>query len=141
MMKLGKQIGKLPVVSGVCFGFIGNRMLEPYAREAHRLVLEGATKAQVDGVLTGKELSMGVFSMLDLAGVDESYCILGDELYALGRYDQKTGRGFYVYEGRHRQDDHEVTALAERLAGELQIPRTPIDNQENPRPMHLYANQ
>lgn len=145
-MKIAKRIGKLPVVSRVCFGFIGNRMLEPYAREAHRLVLEGATPTQIDKVLTDLDLSMGVFSMLDLAGIDvnflvreanrtaiahdASYCRLGDELYALGRYGQKTGRGFYRYEGRSRQDDYEVVALAERLAGELAIARHPIDDQE-----------
>lgn len=143
---IARRIGKLPVISGVCFGFIGNRMLEPYAREAHRLVLEGATPAQVDRVLTDLDLNMGVFSMLDLAGIDvnflvrdsnrsavahdESYCRLGDELYAMGRYGQKTGRGFYLYEGRNRKDDAEVIALAERLADELEIPRRPMDDQE-----------
>lgn len=143
-LNIARRIGKLAVVSGVCFGFIGNRMLEPYGREAHRLVLEGATPAQVDGVLTGLDLNMGVFSMLDLAGVDvnflvrdsnraafnddPSYYILGDELYALGRFGQKTGRGFYHYEGRKRHDDFEVIALAERLAAELQVKRRPIDN-------------
>ncbi|MDH4608114.1 3-hydroxyacyl-CoA dehydrogenase NAD-binding domain-containing protein [Pseudomonas sp. BN102] len=145
-MKIARRIGKLPVMSGVCFGFIGNRMLEPYAREAHRLVLEGATPAQVDGVLTGLDLNMGVFSMLDLAGIDvnflirdgnraaiahdDSYCRLGEELYAMGRYGQKTGRGFYLYEGRNRKDDPEVVAIAERLATELQLPRRPMDDQE-----------
>jgi len=145
-LKMGRSIGKIPVVSGVCFGFIGNRMLEPYAREAHRLVLEGATPAQVDGVLTGLDLNMGVFTMLDLAGVDvnflvrdanraaiahdDSYCRLGDELYALGRYGQKTGRGFYQYEGRERHNDYEVIALAERLAGELHVTRRPVDDGE-----------
>ncbi|MFD2644584.1 3-hydroxyacyl-CoA dehydrogenase NAD-binding domain-containing protein [Pseudomonas japonica] len=145
-MQIAKRVGKLPVISGVCFGFIGNRMLEPYAREAHRLVLEGATPAQVDKVLTDLDLNMGVFSMLDLAGIDvnflvrdsnraaiahdESYCRLGDELYALDRYGQKTGRGFYRYEGRNRQDDYEVIALAERLAGELRVPRRPIDDSQ-----------
>ncbi|MWV17044.1 3-hydroxyacyl-CoA dehydrogenase [Pseudomonas sp. L-22-4S-12] len=145
-LKIAKRIGKLPVVSGVCFGFIGNRMLEPYAREAHRLVLEGATPAQVDGVLTGLDLNMGVLSMLDLAGIDvnflvrqsnlaatrhdPSYHILGNELYALGRYGQKTGHGFYRYEGRQRQDDYEVVAIAERLAGELQVSRRPVGDQE-----------
>ncbi|MFZ6047078.1 3-hydroxyacyl-CoA dehydrogenase NAD-binding domain-containing protein [Pseudomonas sp. CR3202] len=145
-MNIARRVGKLPVISGVCFGFIGNRMLEPYAREAHRLVLEGATPAQVDGVLTGLDLNMGVFSMLDLAGVDvnflvrdsnraaiahdQSYCRLGDELYAMGRYGQKTGRGFYLYEGRNRKDDAEVIALAERLADELRIPRAPMDDRQ-----------
>ncbi|MEF9897740.1 MAG: 3-hydroxyacyl-CoA dehydrogenase NAD-binding domain-containing protein [Pseudomonas sp.] len=145
-LKMGRTIGKIPVVSGVCFGFIGNRMLEPYAREAHRLVLEGATPAQVDGVLTGLDLNMGVFSMLDLAGIDvnflvrdanraaiahdDSYCRLGDELYSLGRYGQKTARGFYQYEGRERHNDYEVVALSERLAGELHVSRRPIEDAE-----------
>ncbi|MDD2058558.1 3-hydroxyacyl-CoA dehydrogenase NAD-binding domain-containing protein [Pseudomonas sp. GD03860] len=146
VMKLGKRIGKIPVVSGVCFGFIGNRMLEPYNREAHRLVLEGATPAQVDAVLTRLGLNMGVLSMTDLAGVDvnflvrdarreqiahdPSYYTVGDELYTLGRFGQKTGRGFYRYEGRERHEDYEVVALAERLADELQVPRRAIDDQE-----------
>lgn len=145
-MMIAKRIGKLPIVSRVCFGFIGNRMLEPYAREAHRLVLEGATPSQVDGTLTNLDLSMGVFSMLDLAGIDvnflvrdanraaiahdESYCRIGDELYALGRYGQKTGRGFYLYEGRNRKEDYDLVALAERIAGELQITRRSISDQE-----------
>ncbi|ERO64155.1 hypothetical protein P308_02590 [Pseudomonas piscis] len=84
--------------------------------------------------------------MLDLAGIDvnvlvrssnraafahdPSYCRLGDELHALGRNGQKTGRGFYLYEGRNRQDDYEVVALAERLADELQVARRPVANQE-----------
>jgi len=145
-LKLGKQIGKLPVVSGVCYGFIGNRMLEPYAREAHRLLLEGATPAQIDRVLTDLGLAMGVLSMYDLVGIDvgylirtplrevlardPSYCRLADELYALGRYGQKSGRGMYIYEGRERQDDPEVLAMAERLAAELGIQRREIGDQE-----------
>jgi len=145
-LRLSRTIGKLAVVCGVCFGFIGNRMLEPYAREAHRLVLEGAMPAQVDSVLTGLDLNMGVFSMLDLAGIDvnfmvrdanraaidhdPSYCRLGDELYSLGQFGQKTGKGFYRYEGRERHEDYEVVALAERLAGELHVQRRPIDDQE-----------
>ncbi|WPP46539.1 3-hydroxyacyl-CoA dehydrogenase NAD-binding domain-containing protein [Pseudomonas sp. AN-1] len=145
-LKLGKQIGKLPVVSGVCYGFIGNRMLEPYAREAHRLLLEGATPAQVDRVLTDLGLNMGVLSMYDLVGIDVGYLIrtplrealatdpsyyrVADELYALGRYGQKTGRGMYIYEGRERHDDPEVLAMAERLAAELGIQRRVISDQE-----------
>ncbi|WP_371234486.1 3-hydroxyacyl-CoA dehydrogenase NAD-binding domain-containing protein [Pseudomonas sp. QE6] len=138
-MKIAKRIGKLPVISGVCFGFIGNRMLEPYNREAHRLVLEGATPAQVDAVLTSIDMNMGVLSMIDLAGVDvnflvreanraatehdPSYHIVGNELYKLGRFGQKTGRGFYLYEGRERKEDPEVPALAERIAAELGVAR------------------
>ncbi|WP_425317846.1 3-hydroxyacyl-CoA dehydrogenase NAD-binding domain-containing protein [Pseudomonas nitroreducens] len=145
-LKLARRIGKVPVVSRVCFGFIGNRMLEPYNREAHRMVLEGATPAQVDTVLTSLGLNMGVLSMTDLAGIDvtflvrdsnraaiahdPSYFRIGDELNSLGRHGQKTGRGFYLYEGRERKDDYEVVALAERLAGELHVSRRPLEEQE-----------
>ncbi|HEF4762480.1 TPA: enoyl-CoA hydratase/isomerase family protein [Pseudomonas putida] len=145
-LKLGKAIGKIPVVSGVCFGFIGNRMLEPYSREAHRMVLEGATPAQIDQVLTDLGLAMGVMAMHDLAGIDvsflvresrreaiahdPSYCRIADELNALGRFGQKTKRGAYIYEGRERKEDFEVIALAERVAGELHIARRPISNEE-----------
>jgi 3-hydroxyacyl-CoA dehydrogenase len=146
VLDIARHIGKLPVISGVGFGFIGNRMFEPYAREANRLVLEGATPAQVDRVFTDLGLNMGVFSMLDLAGIDmgfllrdsnlasvshdASYCRLGEELHAMGRYGQKSGRGFYLYEGRNRTDDGDVIALAERLADELEISRNPMDDQE-----------
>jgi 3-hydroxyacyl-CoA dehydrogenase len=74
-LKIAKRIGKIPVVSGVCFGFIGNRMLEPYSREAHRLLLEGAIPAQIDTVLTGFGLAMGVIAMHDLAGIDVSFLV------------------------------------------------------------------
>lgn len=142
VLKVVRRIGKLPVICGAGQGSIGERMLEPYAREAHRLVLEGATPAQVDGVLTGLDLNMGVFSMLDLAGIDtsfltrgatphdQSYCRIAQALCALGRHGQKTGRGFYLYEGQSRQEDHEVTALAVQLAGELGVARRAIDDLE-----------
>ena len=145
-LKIAKRIGKIPVVSGVCFGFIGNRMLEPYSREAHRLLLEGATPAQIDKVLTGFGLAMGVMAMHDLAGIDVSflvresrhdviahdpgYCKLADALYALGRFGQKTSHGYYRYEGRERKDDPEVVALAGQIAGELGIQRRVISDQE-----------
>lgn len=158
VLKLGKTIGKIPVVSGVCFGFIGNRMLEPYSREAHRLVLEGATPAQIDQVLTDLGLAMGVMAMHDLAGIDvsflvresrreaiahdPSYCRIADELNALGRFGQKTRRGAYLYEGRERKDDFEVITLAERIAGELDIPRRPISTEEiHQRCLYMLINE
>jgi 3-hydroxyacyl-CoA dehydrogenase len=145
-LKIARRIGKIPVVSGVCFGFIGNRMLEPYSREAHRLLLEGATPAQIDKVMTDLGMAMGVLSMNDLAGIDVGYlvrnsrreviahdtcyCKLSDELYQLGRFGQKSGRGFYIYEGRERKDDPEVVALAQRIAGEHGIQRRVISDEE-----------
>ncbi|MGH8448920.1 3-hydroxyacyl-CoA dehydrogenase NAD-binding domain-containing protein [Pseudomonas sp.] len=146
VMDVARRIGKLPVLTGNGVGSIGNRMLEPYAREAHRLVLEGATPAQVDAVLTSLDLNMGVFSMLDLAGIDvsflmrdanreaishdQSYCCLAEKLYTLGRFGQKTGRGFYLYKGRSRTEDQEVITLAVQLAREHDVSRRCIEDLE-----------
>ncbi len=143
---LAVTIGKQPVVVGVCFGFVGNRMLSPYSREANRLLLEGATPEQVDRVLTEFGLAMGVVSMYDLAGVDVGYLVrqsirdriaqdptfevLGDRLYELGRYGQKTGRGYYRYEGRKQISDPDFIALAEKTAEEFGIERRQIDDRE-----------
>ena len=143
---LAGTIGKQPVVVGVCFGFVGNRMLGPYSREANRLLLEGATPKQVDRVLTGFGLAMGVVSMYDLAGIDVGYLVresirdelsrdptfevLGDRLYELGRYGQKTGRGYYRYEGRQQIEDEAFLELARRTAAEFGIERREIDDRE-----------
>jgi 3-hydroxyacyl-CoA dehydrogenase len=146
-INLAKTIHKVPVVAGVCWGFIGNRILEPYAREAMRLMLEGASPAQIDRVLYDFGLAMGLPSMIDLAGIDvgylvrqgnvqacygrdPSYAIVCDELYKLGRYGQKTGRGMYIYEGRDKKEDPEVVALATRLAKEHGISQREISDQE-----------
>jgi 3-hydroxyacyl-CoA dehydrogenase len=146
VIKMTRKIRKIPVVVGVCFGFVGNRMLEPYMRESMRLLLEGATPAQVDRVMTGFGFAMGVLSVVDLAGNDityqvrqsrreeiardPSYQIISDRLYELGRNGQKTKRGFYIYEGRERIDDPEVVELAEKLASELGIERRVISDEE-----------
>jgi 3-hydroxyacyl-CoA dehydrogenase len=144
--QIARQIGKTPVVVGVGFGFVGNRMMEPYVREAQRLVLEGASPSHVDRVLTEFGMAMGPLAVLDLAGLDvtwrirqsrreliahdASYARLGDELYALGRYGQKTGRGYYRYEGRQKKDDPEVMELALRLSKELDIVQRSISDRE-----------
>ena len=145
-LDLGRKIGKLPVVVGVCFGFVGNRMAEPYVREAQRLLLEGATPAQVDRALTDFGMAMGPLAVIDLAGLDvtfliresrreaiaqdASYAIVGDELYRMGRFGQKTGRGFFIYDGRERRDDPEMVDLAQGLAGRLGIARRTISDDE-----------
>jgi len=145
--KLAKTINKVAVVSGNGWGFIGNRVLEPYAREAARLVLEGASPAQVDKVLTGFGLAMGFLSMIDLAGIDIGYLVrqaevekyyskdpaysaVCDKLAELERYGQKTGRGFYIYEGRDKKEDPEVMALAAELATQHGITQREISDQE-----------
>ena len=145
-LAMAKRIRKQAVVVGVCFGFVGNRMFEPYIRESHRLVLEGATPAQIDRVLCDFGMAMGPLSVSDLAGNDIGYLVresrrdeiahdpgynlIGDRLVELGRHGQKSGRGFYIYEGRDKHDDPEVAALAEGIARELGIVRREISETE-----------
>ena len=134
---LVKELGKVPVVCGVCFGFIGNRMAEPYLREAEALLLEGATPAQIDAVAQSPEwlgMAMGPCRMMDLAGLDigasivaeraaatrllddASYRAMVRALTAQGHLGQKSGRGFYRYEGRNAIELPEITELARSLA-------------------------
>ncbi|MBL8631342.1 MAG: multifunctional fatty acid oxidation complex subunit alpha, partial [Rhodospirillaceae bacterium] len=136
-MSFGKHIGKVAVLSGVCFGFIGNRMFEGYVRESQNLLLEGATPSQVDKALTGYGMAMGPCAVMDLAGVDVSYltregnranlpndpryCLIGDKLYHMGRYGQKTGKGFYSYVNGKPEDDPEVLALIKTEAQRLNV--------------------
>lgn len=124
VLQIAQKIRKLSVVFGVCYDFVGNHMLEPYGREELRLLLEGASPAQVDNALTGFGMKMGVLSMYDMAVVDigflvrearrekiahdPSYQIKGDKLHALGRFGHKTSRGFYIYEGRNQTEVPEV---------------------------------
>jgi len=145
-LAFGKRIRKLPVVVGVCYGFVGNRMLEPYFREGSRLLLEGASPEQVDNVLTEFGMAMGIISVSDLAGIDVSYRVresrrdaiahdptyqvIQDKLFELGRYGQKTGRGSYFYEGREKKSDPEVNGLCEQLAAEHGIKRRQISDRE-----------
>ncbi len=146
-IKTAQRINKVPVVAGVCWGFIGNRVLEPYAREAARLILEGASPAQVDKVLYDFGLAMGLPSMIDLAGIDvgyltrqgnkeafyscdPAYAAICDKLNDLGRFGQKTGRGFYIYEGRDKKEDPEVMALAAELARENGVNQRQISDRE-----------
>ena len=145
-LTFAKRIRKLAVVVGVCFGFVGNRMFEPYFREGSRLLLEGATPEQVDRVLTEFGMAMGIISVADLAGIDVSYRVresrrhkfvldpgyqaIQDRLFELGRYGQKTARGSYFYHGREKKPDPEVVTLCEQLADQLGIERREISDQE-----------
>ena len=134
VMDLARVIGKVAVVSGVCYGFIGNRMAEVYMREAEFLIMEGATPAEVDGAVEGIGMAMGPCRMLDMAGIDvgaktvieyrkagglppdDSYRALVRKMFELGRHGQKTGSGYYRYEGRRPVPDPETTRIAEELA-------------------------
>ena len=127
-MGLAKRIGKVAVLAGVCDGFIGNRMVAAYGAEAQALALEGATPSQVDKAITDWGLAMGPFAMSDLAGIDVGWRIrqerpltneqkmryaVNDKIAELGRFGQKTGRGFYLYAKGERtpKPDPEVEAM------------------------------
>ena len=131
-MAVAKRIGKVGVVSGVCFGFIGNRMLEAYLEEVQAMLLEGATPSDVDGALEAWGLAMGPNAMMDLAGLDVGHRIrqehqISDErrrlyratdaIVGMGRHGQKTGAGYYTYGAdRKRQADPEIEALIRKEA-------------------------
>ncbi|ASK87575.1 3-hydroxyacyl-CoA dehydrogenase NAD-binding domain-containing protein [Sphingorhabdus sp. SMR4y] len=123
-MKLSKKIGKVAAVSGVCPGFIGNRMLSPRQEQANQMIMEGANYWDVDDVLLDFGFPMGPFQMSDLAGVDigwhrdpERIETLRDALCAVGRWGQKVGKGFYDYdEARQRTPSDEVKAIIANFA-------------------------
>ena len=141
VMRLARTIGKIPVVSGVCYGFIGNRMLEGYLREADFLLLEGATPSQIDTAIEKLGLAMGPCRMLDMAGTDvaakvvieqgkaglmpddPSYRAVVRRLFELGRNGQKVGSGYYRYEGRNAIEDPDAIAMFEALASQFGISR------------------
>ncbi len=119
VMAVGKSIGKVSVLSGVCDGFIGNRILKTYRKQAEYMVEDGALPQDVDRVMREFGFAMGPFEVSDLAGLDigwhnrrreddirpkaERYSVLADKLYDLGRYGQKTGAGWYRYESGSRK--------------------------------------
>ena len=121
VMALAKRIKKVAVVSGVCYGFIGNRMLMPRQVEANKLLLEGASPAQIDKVHTDFGMPMGPFQMADLAGVDIGWHRdpnrienVRDALAAEGRWGQKKSAGFYDYDDKRKAS--ESPRVAEILA-------------------------
>jgi len=147
-MALAKKIRKTPVVSGVCYGFIGNRMLGHYAREAQLCVIEGATPEQVDTAMEEWGMAMGPLAVFDLAGLDVGYKArqglpesergdprafrVADALVEMNRLGQKSGAGFYRYdpETRQRASDPDVQALIEREAAQMGVEQREIDSEE-----------
>jgi 3-hydroxyacyl-CoA dehydrogenase len=144
---LGKTLGKVPVVVGVCDGFVGNRMLAKRSREAYFLLEEGALPWQVDKVLHDFGFPMGPFAMGDLAGLDvgwrnrkakldelterERACDILDQLCERGRFGQKTGAGFYKYDDkRQATPDPLVEELVIAHSKRRGIERRPIDDRE-----------
>ncbi len=148
VMALSKRIGKIGVLVGVCDGFVGNRMLAAYLRQANALLLEGALPHEVDKAIYDFGLPMGPFAMGDLAGLDVSWRIrkrrqaegkdnypghaVGDRLCEMGRFGQKTGAGWYRYEAGSRAPipDPLVERLVLEAAGELGIKRRRIETRE-----------
>ena len=147
MMQVAKKIGKTAVVARVCDGFIGNRMLEQYIRQAMFLLEEGASPGQVDRALERFGMAMGPFRMSDLAGNDIGWHIrkrryvekpdvvysrVADRLCELGRFGQKTGSGWYRYAAGVREaiPDPAVDELVAGYRKEIGIvPRTIKDDE------------
>jgi 3-hydroxyacyl-CoA dehydrogenase len=146
-MAVAKRLGKVGVVVGNCRGFVGNRMMFPYMYEAQFLVEEGATPQQVDEALTGFGMAMGIFAVDDMAGLDIAWRVrqelgqfsepgarkplVADRLCEMGRFGQKTGKGWYLY-GTDRKPvaDPDVLTLIERLATEHGIARRTFTSAE-----------
>ena len=150
-LKLARRLGKVGVVVGNCFGFVANRMLAYYMREAYLLLEEGASVEQIDRVLTEFGLPVGPFGMQDIAGIDVGARIrqylasigktraegpqsaIPDRLFDLGRYGQKTGAGWYKYDApgsRNRTPDPLIEQLAQEEASKRGIARRPIADDE-----------
>ncbi len=138
-LALARRIGKIAVVVGVCHGFVGNRMLAARSAENEQLLLEGATPQQIDAAFTDFGWPMGPFAMGDLAGLDIGWrnrralgktAAIADALCEAGRFGQKTGAGFYRYDGRKAEVDPEVTALIEDASRRAGIARRTISSSE-----------
>ena len=144
-MALGKRLGKVSVMAGNCPGFIGNRMLGGYTRQAATMILEGATPAQVDKVIFDFGLAMGPFTMNDMVGLDlgwrarkmmggtnEVTARIPDELCELDRYGQKNGKGYYQYaEGdRTPRPDPEADAVIAKVSEDLGYTRRDFSDDE-----------
>lgn len=137
-MAVGKKIGKVAVVAGVCHGFIGNRMLSTRQQPAMQLLLEGATPAQIDKVHTDFGMPMGPFQMSDLAGLDIGWHrdpsrveTIRDALCAAGRFGQKNAKGFYDYdEKRVGTPSDEALAIIEEFRATSNLPKRDISDQE-----------
>ncbi|MBV8109255.1 MAG: enoyl-CoA hydratase/isomerase family protein [Hyphomicrobiales bacterium] len=140
-VQIAPKLGKVPVAVGVCYGFVGNRMLAARGKQVERLLLEGALPQDIDAAITGFGFRMGPCAMGDLAGLDIGWRIrkatgarapVADALCEAGRLGQKTGKGCYLYaEGdRTPHPDPEVTSLIERIAAEHGITRRAIGADE-----------
>jgi 3-hydroxyacyl-CoA dehydrogenase len=137
-MALGKTVGKVAVLVGVCHGFVGNRMLAARQREANKLILEGARPSEVDRVLTDFGLPMGPFQMADLAGLDIGWSkarsassSVREILCEMGRLGQKSSHGFYDYDADRTASPSPVAEKVVRdFAAKTGVPQRDISDQE-----------
>jgi 3-hydroxyacyl-CoA dehydrogenase len=144
---LVKSLKKIGVLVGNCYGFVGNRMMFPYMREAQFLAEEGATPAQVDAALTEWGMAMGIFAVDDMGGLDvlisvrkdpkhwhfadQRKPIIHQKIYEMGRLGQKTGSGWYKYDAnRKATPDPEIEELVRKTAIAASIPQRAITNDE-----------
>lgn len=147
-MAMAKTIRKVPVLAKVCYGFIGNRMLQHYFRETQLCLLEGATPEQIDGAMERWGMAMGPLAVSDLAGLDVGYKArenltqeqkgdpktyrVADVLVAMGRLGQKSGAGFYQYDAqtRARISDPDVVTMVQAEAEVLGVTRRELSDEE-----------
>ncbi len=138
---IAKRIAKVPVVVGVCDGFVGNRMLAARSKQADKLLYEGALPQQVDAVVTRFGIPMGPFAMGDLAGLDIGWrsrkdrgikSEIADAICEAGRFGQKTGKGYYKYEPGSRAPlpDPEIEKLIEETVTKLGLKRRQVSDEE-----------
>ncbi len=148
IMQLSKRIGKVGVLVGICDGFVGNRMLYAYRRQADFLLEEGALPSQIDRVIYDFGLPMGPYAMGDLAGLDIGWSIrkgqaatrpkhlrystVADRICELGRFGQKTGAGWHRYEPGSRTPvpDPEIERLIVSISEVQGITRREVTDQE-----------
>ncbi len=138
-LAIGRSIGKVAAVVGVCDGFVGNRMLHRRSAQAEALLLEGALPQQVDAVVTRFGFPMGPYAMGDLAGLDVGWRIrqgkgtrapITDALCDAGRYGQKTNAGYYKYEGRTPTPDPAVERIIAEQQRAVGVNPRSIDDEE-----------
>ncbi|MFP6771856.1 MAG: 3-hydroxyacyl-CoA dehydrogenase NAD-binding domain-containing protein [Alphaproteobacteria bacterium] len=148
-MGIGRKVGKISVLVGNCFGFVGNRMLHGYTGEGTFLLESGAMPQQVDGAIYNFGLAMGPFAMGDMAGLDVGWLVrkgkaadrpsneeyggtIPDRICELGRFGQKTSGGYYDYKEGDRTPipNPEVQAIIEQVSKEKNITRAEFDDEE-----------
>ncbi len=141
-LALAKRIGKQPVISGICDGFIGNRIFSTWRKQCDFALEDGALPHEVDRALESWGMAMGPYAVADLAGLDigwaqrkrlaptrdpaARYVPIADWIAEQGRFGQKTGAGYYLHRDGKRETDPLITALVERASTERGLVRKPV---------------